>query len=894
MIQSYPGETKLRDDLIVSQQQTTESEEASFVVKDPETGKFYRFREVEHFILQQLDGSTPADHIRQRVEERFGAPLPSDTFDQFIKTLRRLGLLETKDAQGHMSRRRGRIRGSLLYLRFKAFDPDRLFNRLVGKVRFCFTPQFLACSAALILLAFGITVSNWDEISRDFVRLLRPELFLLAWLTIFVITTLHESAHGLTCKHFGGEVHEMGFLLIYFQPALYCNVSEAWLFPKKSHRLWVTVAGPYFEIILWALATLAWRVTDSETWLNSAALVVVATSGIKTVLNLNPLMKLDGYYLLSDYLEVPNLRERAFQYLRESIKGSTGLPPETTREVTPRERRIYLSYGLAASVYSVASLCAIVLFIAAFLIGNYRGAGFALFVPAILWIVRKRLQKFLPLRQASEEVRPAPPATSGQKQVKKKEDAALSKRTRVLAVSAAVLAALFLVTMDLRVWGEFRILPVQSTDIRAEVEGLITEVLVNEGAEVQKGTLIAKLSDRDLSAELRKTEAQIGQVRAKLKMLEAGPRQEDIEVARRAVQTARTTHEEAIRQYKEAQQLRAERLAKAETTVKDAEKLYQEASQQRAERLANGKTAVRRGEELVVIKKGAFERLKEGLEGGFISRKEFDSAQEEFTVRAKELEAARGELELVLADNLASQQKMLEEAKGDLRLVLADDLAQLRKGVAVAEKEVEEAQSKLRVLLAGSRQEEIEGARAELANLEAQRDYLKVQLGLLNVVSPIAGVITTPALQLQNLPGQRVMKGDLIATVHELKTVTAEIGVSEQEIGDVQVGQPVVLKVRAYPGMTFEGTVQSIATTAAGRQQAAASTAAWGATTAAGNIDSVKLGTVLVQTRLDNTSLLLKPDMTGNAKIYCGPRQLFDIVTRRIARYLKVEVWSWW
>src|SRR5438309_3704280 len=425
MIQSYPGETKLRDDLIVSQQQTTESEEASFVVKDPETGNFYRFREVEHFVLQQLDGSTPVDDIRQRAEERFGAPLPSDTLDQFIKTLRRLGLLETKDAQGHMSRQRGRIRGSLLYLRFKAFDPDHLFNRLVGKVRFCFTPQFLVCSAALILLAFGITVSNWDEISRDFGRLLRPEALLFVLLTTFVITALHEFAHGLTCKHFGGEIHEMGFLLIYFQPAFYCNVSEAWLFPKKSHRLWVTVAGPYFEIFLWALATLAWRVTDPEVWLNSAALVVVATSAIKTVLNLNPFMKLDGYYLLSDYLEVPNLRERAFQYLRERIKGPSGLPPETTREVTPRERRIYFSYGLAASVLSVASLGAIILLIGGFLIGNYRGAGFALFVPALLWIVRERLKKFLPLRHASKKTRPTPAAPSGQKQVKKKEDAEL-------------------------------------------------------------------------------------------------------------------------------------------------------------------------------------------------------------------------------------------------------------------------------------------------------------------------------------------------------------------------------------------------------------------------------------------------------------------------------------
>src|SRR5438309_9181004 len=324
MIQSYPGETKLRDDLIVSQQQTTESEEASFVVKDPETGNFYRFREVEHFVLQQLDGSTPVDDIRQRAEERFGAPLPSDTLDQFIKTLRRLGLLETKDAQGHMSRQRGRIRGSLLYLRFKAFDPDHLFNRLVGKVRFCFTPQFLVCSAALILLAFGITVSNWDEISRDFGRLLRPEALLFVLLTTFVITALHEFAHGLTCKHFGGEIHEMGFLLIYFQPAFYCNISDAWLFREKARRLWVTFAGAYFELFVWAVATLLWRVAERGTWVSAAALVVMATSGVKIFFNLNPLIKLDGYYLLSDLLDVPNLRRRAFSYTGGKLKRLLG------------------------------------------------------------------------------------------------------------------------------------------------------------------------------------------------------------------------------------------------------------------------------------------------------------------------------------------------------------------------------------------------------------------------------------------------------------------------------------------------------------------------------------------------------------------------------------------
>src|SRR5436189_2350861 len=165
------------------------------------------------------------------------------------------------------------------------------------------------------------------------------------------VITAHEFAHGLTCKNFGGSVREIGFLLLYFQPAFYCNVSYAWLFPEKSKRLWVTFAGAYFEVFIWALATLVWRVTDPYTLVHYLALVVVATSGIKTLFNLNPLIKLDGYYLLSDYLEVPNLRSRAFSYLLARARNFWRAPAgEAT--VSARERRIYLLYGLLAWVYS--------------------------------------------------------------------------------------------------------------------------------------------------------------------------------------------------------------------------------------------------------------------------------------------------------------------------------------------------------------------------------------------------------------------------------------------------------------------------------------------------------------------------------------------------------------
>ena len=164
--------------------------------------------------------------------------------------------------------------------------------------------------------------------------------------------------------------------------------------------------------------------------------------------------------------------------------------------------------------------------------------------------------------------------------------------------------------------------------------------------------------------------------------------------------------------------------------------------------------------------------------------------------------------------------------------------------------------------MAGRRRERDAGARAE------------DQLQRVRVLSPIDGVVTTP--KLQEKIGQHVNRGDLIVTIHELQTVRAEISVPEKEISDVQLGQPVLVKARAYPQTSFHGTVTAIAPIATKPET--------------GPTEK----TILVITQLDNPSLLLKSEMTGNAKIYCGSRRLLDLVTRRLTRYVRVEFWSWW
>jgi multidrug resistance efflux pump len=743
---------KLRKDLVVCRQDGTEG--TIFVIKDPVTERYFRFKETEHFIAQQFDGATSPDTVRQRFEGKFGVNLSPENMEQFVNRLRGVGLLTNGEAAPFVpSSPRRRVAGDIFYLRFKIFDPDRLFDWLIPRIQFLFTPIFLALSAALVVCAAGVSVVNWAEIVHQSATLFRFESLALAWLVCLAVIAAHEFSHGLTCKHFGGRVREIGFLLIYFQPAFYCNVSDAWLFPEKSKRLWVTFAGAYFETFLWALATLVWRLTDPSSSLNHFALVVTVTSAIKWFFNMNPLIKLDGYYLLSDWLDAPNLRRKAFGYVGDQIKRLWGAASGRFASITPRERRIYLIYALLAGTYSYWLLGQILLWFGGFMVTRYQGWGFVLFATTLGFIFRQPIRKsLLPIT-----ARIQPWLSKG---------LVVPKRAKVGLGLAALLAVLFFCRLELKVSGPFTVLPLHNADVRATVEGIIEEIYADEGDFVDQGAPIARLSDRDYRAELRKTRAETEAQLAQLKLLKAGPRAEEIALAR---------------------------------------------------------TQVAKAEERLTFSRGHLERDKLLVEQKLISEKEFEET--------KELVALRG-------------------------------------------KELEEARERLKVLLAGSRPEEIEALEADIRRLNAHESHLQDQLNSLNVTSPIAGVITTH--KLREKIGENVKRGDLIADVNAVKSVTVEIAVPEKEIADVKIGHKVVLKARAYPRTTFEGQVMAVAPVVTKQT------------------DWQPERTVLVTTWLDNAAGLLKPEMTGNAKIYCGEQRMLELVTRRLVRYLRVEFWSWW
>jgi multidrug resistance efflux pump len=231
---------------------------------------------------------------------------------------------------------------------------------------------------------------------------------------------------------------------------------------------------------------------------------------------------------------------------------------------------------------------------------------------------------------------------------------------------------------------------------------------------------------------------------------------------------------------------------------------------------------------------------------------------------------AKSEERLSFSRGHLDRDKLLVEQK----LISEKEFEETKELVAVRGKELEEARERLNGLLAGSRPEEIEALEADIRRLNSHESYLEDQFKSLKVLSPIAGVITTH--KLRERIGENVRKGDLIAAVNAVKTVAVEIAVPEKEIADVQPGHRVVLKARAHPGTTFEGQVVAVAPVVTKPT------------------DWQPERTVLVTTRLDNAAGLLKPEMTGNAKVYCGKQRAIDLVTRRIVRYLRVEFWSWW
>ncbi len=336
-----------------------------WVVKDPLALKYFRFEEEEYWLLQMLDGRRSIDDIRQQFEKEFAPQrISSRELQQLIGSLHRNALLLSNTAgQGDQLHHRGQTQGAqerrsawsnVLAFRFKGFDPDRLLIWLDRRCGWIFSASAGVCSALLVLAALLLVATQFEVMQArlpGFGEFFAAKNWIWLALTLSITKVIHEFGHGLACKRFGGECHEMGVMLLVFTPCLYCNVSDSWMLPSKWRRAAVAAAGMYIELVLAATCTFVWWFTEPG-MLNYLCLNVMFVSSVSTLaFNANPLLRYDGYYILSDLAEIPNLRQKASLILQH--KAAFWLLGETEPydPFLPRKGKLFFILFAIASFF---------------------------------------------------------------------------------------------------------------------------------------------------------------------------------------------------------------------------------------------------------------------------------------------------------------------------------------------------------------------------------------------------------------------------------------------------------------------------------------------------------------------------------------------------------------
>lgn len=477
--------------------------EDTYIVKDPSTHKYFRFSPIEVFVMQQFRGEAEVAEIAAALREA-GVPLSASAVGTFARKLKTMGLLERSlqemsvlqmerlRAERHRRRKRTHYTGSLLRMRWSVGDPDALFDRWRPYLEVCFRPGFLAVSIALFVLYAIVFVTHLGAIARGIADMYSISFYTLSnivlfWSTAMIVIAIHELGHGVTCKHFGGHVHEMGAMLIYFEPAFFCNVNDAWTFPERSARLWVTAAGSWIQLVVAAIAAMIWLVVQPDTVIGRMAFFAVVIGGATTVLaNANPLIPLDGYYALSDMLEIANLRQRAFGHLawflkRHVLRLAVPEPP-----ADERERRIFLIYGALASLY-IAALLGLV---AAFALGKLNRAFGAVGVLAFVLLLWAMLRSSL--ANAWRSIVTA---------VKEHRDVWHSRTARRVGIGVGAVVILgAVIPWPINVPGRWVAAPVAEADLAPADSGVVVAVFADDGARVHAGDPIVRLRNLALDS----------------------------------------------------------------------------------------------------------------------------------------------------------------------------------------------------------------------------------------------------------------------------------------------------------------------------------------------------------------------------------------------------------
>lgn len=474
--------------------------ETWYVLRDPFNNQFFRLRPQAHDFVIRLRPDRTVEEVWQECLDRHpdDAPGQEDVI-QLLTQLYFANLLyfempadSAKLFERYRKRRRREIQSKLLsimFIRLPLFDPEHLLRRLVPVSRLLISPLGAIIWTAVVAAAAKLVLDRFDMVTDQVQGILDPDNLFLMYLGLVVIKTLHEFGHAVVCRRFGGEVHTMGVMLLVFTPLPYMDATSSWSFRSRWQRAFVGSAGMITEIFVAALAAFVWAYTGQGT-LHSLAYNMMFIASVSTVLfNANPLLRFDGYYILSDLMDIPNLHTRAFRHLRHIVERyAFGCKDSHSPALNLKEAFWLTVFGVLSGIYRVVVFAGIILFVA----DKFLLAGLVMaLICVVSWGIVPvfRLVNYL-------ATNPRLARTRG----------------RAAAVCAGFFIAVAVFFGACPFPNRFRapgvMEAVRYIRVVNDAPGYVVDVRVPSGGEVAAGAPLIVLADRELDLEIEATEAQ--------------------------------------------------------------------------------------------------------------------------------------------------------------------------------------------------------------------------------------------------------------------------------------------------------------------------------------------------------------------------------------------------
>jgi putative peptide zinc metalloprotease protein len=396
--------------------------------------------------------------------------------------------------------------GDLSIIEVVYFDPDKFLRWAHSKLKFIYTPRFTLWTAFMMVVMILILGTRWSEVWADSVAFYnftgKGLSDVVEFFAVFLLLgAFHETAHGMTCIHYGGGSHRMGFFLMYLVPGVFCEVQEVFVYGGRKARMLTVAAGVMSEIILCQYFSVIWWLTPPGTWIHNFCYKLILSGGILCVLiNWNPLSKMDGYYLFCEMFRFWDLKGLSSTFLSAWVrKNIFGLP--ATVPVLPRARQIgFAAYAILSGVYCYSLMLFFVRVL--YKIAHHFSPQWA-FVPAGILafaIFRSRLRK---LGQFMKEI------------YLDKNELLFKHRLLFWATAAVVLILLLLPLWREHVEVPFVLEAAERAVVRVEVPGAVESVSVEEGQRVEAGQTIAQLQDLRLQSSAAEAGARYRQASAR-------------------------------------------------------------------------------------------------------------------------------------------------------------------------------------------------------------------------------------------------------------------------------------------------------------------------------------------------------------------------------------------